>query len=159
MLFLEGCISYESCSPNGLILMLLTFETPLSSQLQVVDAVLHKATDEILSIEFGSNSKSSNRITYTSRMQELQRKVVVSGSCSWVVLYRFRQISRGGSLEFQEELSLLGAEPEPKMSFLLFSLPGRFSRQFCPLVCLLCAERAICLLAEDGYGAGLDLFI
>ncbi|KAJ0093761.1 hypothetical protein Patl1_26982 [Pistacia atlantica] len=41
-------------TPNGLISVLLTFETPLSSQLQVVDVVLHKATDEILSIELGA---------------------------------------------------------------------------------------------------------
>ncbi|KAJ0092934.1 hypothetical protein Patl1_27027 [Pistacia atlantica] len=47
-------------TPNGLIFMPLTFETPLSSQLQVVDVVLHKATDEIMSIEFGSNSESPN---------------------------------------------------------------------------------------------------
>ncbi|KAJ0034149.1 hypothetical protein Pint_26452 [Pistacia integerrima] len=60
-------------TPNGLIFMPLTFETPLSSQLQVVDVVLHKATDEIMSIEFGSNSESPNRITYISGMQALQR--------------------------------------------------------------------------------------
>ncbi|KAJ0093776.1 hypothetical protein Patl1_27016 [Pistacia atlantica] len=40
---------------------------------KVVDVVLHKATDEIISIELGSNSESSNRVTYTSGMQELQR--------------------------------------------------------------------------------------
>ncbi|KAJ0035872.1 hypothetical protein Pint_26396 [Pistacia integerrima] len=60
-------------TPNGLIFVPLTFDTPLSSQLQVVDVVLHKATDEIMSIELGSNSESSNRVTYTSGMQELQR--------------------------------------------------------------------------------------
>ncbi|KAJ0034152.1 hypothetical protein Pint_26458 [Pistacia integerrima] len=82
-------------------------------------------------------------------------------------MYRFWQISLGGSLEFQEELSLSGAEVwsgefghlVQKCPSLLFSLVGRFSGQFCPLVCLLCAGRAICLLAEDGYGAGVDLFI
>ncbi|XP_031272674.1 inositol 1,3,4-trisphosphate 5/6-kinase 4 isoform X2 [Pistacia vera] len=60
-------------TPNGLIFVPLTFDTPLSSQLQVVDVVLHKATDEIMSVELGSNSESSNRVTYTSGMQELQR--------------------------------------------------------------------------------------
>ncbi|KAJ0035062.1 hypothetical protein Pint_26380 [Pistacia integerrima] len=60
-------------TPNGLIFVPLTFDTPLSSQLQVVDVVLHKATDEIMSIELGSNSESSNGVTYTSGMQELQR--------------------------------------------------------------------------------------
>ncbi|XP_044497958.1 inositol 1,3,4-trisphosphate 5/6-kinase 4 isoform X2 [Mangifera indica] len=60
-------------TPNGLIFVPLTFEMPLSSQLQGVDIVLHKATDEIKSINLGSNSDFSNRITFTSRMQELQR--------------------------------------------------------------------------------------
>lgn len=58
-------------TPNGLIFVPLTFEMPLSSQLQGVDIVLHKATDEIKSINLGSDF--SNRITFTSRMQELQR--------------------------------------------------------------------------------------
>ncbi|KAJ0036055.1 hypothetical protein Pint_26406 [Pistacia integerrima] len=39
-------------TPNGLIFVLLSFETPLSSQLQVVGVVLHKATDEILSMNW-----------------------------------------------------------------------------------------------------------
>ncbi|KAJ4723907.1 putative Inositol-tetrakisphosphate 1-kinase [Melia azedarach] len=60
-------------TPNGLIFMPLTFEIPLSSQLQKGDVVLHKATDEIISIELGSATESSNRITYTLGMQELQR--------------------------------------------------------------------------------------
>lgn len=60
-------------TPNGLIFMPLTFEIPLSSQLQVVDVVLHKVTDEIMSIQGQSNSESYNRITFTSGMQELQR--------------------------------------------------------------------------------------
>lgn len=60
-------------TPNGLIFMPLTFEIPLSSQLQVVDVVLHKVTDEIMSIQVQSNSESYNRITFTSGMQELQR--------------------------------------------------------------------------------------
>ncbi|GAY50616.1 hypothetical protein CUMW_128060 [Citrus unshiu] len=60
-------------TPNGLIFLPLTFEIPLSSQLQNVDVVLHKATDEIISIELSNASVSSNRITYTKGMQELQR--------------------------------------------------------------------------------------
>jgi hypothetical protein len=51
----------------------LTFELPLSPQLQEVDIVLHKATDEIVSIELSSSTNFSERISYTSGMQELQR--------------------------------------------------------------------------------------
>lgn len=60
-------------TPNGLIFLPLTFEIPLSSQLQNVDVVLHKATDEIITIELSNSSVSANRITYTKGMQELQR--------------------------------------------------------------------------------------
>ena len=58
---------------NGLIFMPLTFELPLSPQLQEVDVVLHKAIDEIISIELKSRTNFSNRIVYTSSMQDLQR--------------------------------------------------------------------------------------
>ncbi|XP_050256179.1 inositol 1,3,4-trisphosphate 5/6-kinase 4-like isoform X4 [Quercus robur] len=58
---------------NGLIFMPLTFELPLSPQLQEVDIVLHKATDEIKSIELKSRTNFSNRIVYTSGMQDLER--------------------------------------------------------------------------------------
>ena len=58
---------------NGLIFMPLTFELPLSPQLQEVDIVLHKATDEIISIELKSRTNFSNKIVFTSGMQDLQR--------------------------------------------------------------------------------------
>lgn len=58
---------------NGLIFMPLTFDLPLSSQLSEVDVILHKATDEILYVELSNSSDLSNKITYSSRMQELQR--------------------------------------------------------------------------------------
>ncbi|KAJ1396793.1 Inositol-tetrakisphosphate 1-kinase [Sesbania bispinosa] len=51
---------------NGLMFVPLTSKLPLSSQLKDVDIVLHKATDEILSIE-------ENKLTFTQNMQELQR--------------------------------------------------------------------------------------
>ncbi|KAL5733701.1 hypothetical protein ACOSQ2_033393 [Xanthoceras sorbifolium] len=60
-------------TPNRLIFLPLTFEIPLSSQLKEADVVIHKATDEIISIELGSSSESCTRITYTTGMQELQR--------------------------------------------------------------------------------------
>ncbi|XP_061370226.1 inositol 1,3,4-trisphosphate 5/6-kinase 4 [Gastrolobium bilobum] len=51
---------------NGLMFIPLSSKLPLSSQLKDVDIVLHKATDEILSIE-------ENKLTFTQNMQELQR--------------------------------------------------------------------------------------
>ena len=77
---------------NGLIFMPLTFELPLSPQLQEVDIVLHKATDEIISIELESNTNFSNRIVCTCGMRDLQRwlfrsiKLYVSRSgMNWVI--------------------------------------------------------------------------
>lgn len=58
---------------NGLMFFPLSFELPLSPQLQEVDIVLHKATDEIVSIELSSSTNFSNGIAYTRGMQELQR--------------------------------------------------------------------------------------
>lgn len=51
---------------NGLMFVPLSTKLPLSSQLKDIDVVLHKATDEILSIE-------DNQPTFTQNMQELQR--------------------------------------------------------------------------------------
>ena len=77
---------------NGLIFMPLTFELPLSPQLQEVDMVLHKATDEIISIKSNSRTNFSNRIVYTSSTQDLQRwlfrsiKLYVTRSgMNWVI--------------------------------------------------------------------------
>ncbi|CAK7325008.1 unnamed protein product [Dovyalis caffra] len=60
-------------TPNGLMFLPLTFELPLPSQLQLVDLVLHKATDEIISVDLSGSSQSSNRITFSPGIQELQR--------------------------------------------------------------------------------------
>ncbi|KAG8661501.1 inositol 1,3,4-trisphosphate 5/6-kinase 4 isoform X2 [Manihot esculenta] len=62
-----------SPTPNGLIFLPLTFGLPLLSQLKHVDMVLHKATDEIVSVELSDSAESSSKITYTTGMQELQR--------------------------------------------------------------------------------------
>lgn len=51
---------------NGLMFVSLMATLPLASQLKDVDIVLHKATDEILSVE-------ENKLTFTQKMQELQR--------------------------------------------------------------------------------------
>ncbi|KAK7285237.1 hypothetical protein RJT34_20001 [Clitoria ternatea] len=53
-------------TPNGLMFVPLSSKLPLSSQLKDVDIVLHKATDEILSIE-------DSKLTFTQNMQALQK--------------------------------------------------------------------------------------
>ncbi|XP_058787451.1 inositol 1,3,4-trisphosphate 5/6-kinase 4-like [Vicia villosa] len=55
-----------SPTENGLMFVPLMATLPLASQLKDVDIVLHKATDEILSVE-------ENKLTFTPKMQELQR--------------------------------------------------------------------------------------
>ncbi|WCJ21801.1 inositol 1 3 4-trisphosphate 5/6-kinase 4 [Euphorbia peplus] len=60
-------------TPNGLLFLPLTFDLPLPTQLQDVDIILHKATDEILSVDLSDSTESSSCITYTAGMQELQR--------------------------------------------------------------------------------------
>ncbi|PON32448.1 Inositol-tetrakisphosphate 1-kinase [Parasponia andersonii] len=58
---------------NGLMFLPLTFELPLLPQLQEVDIILHKATDEIISIELSNSAEFPNKIAYTNGMQELKR--------------------------------------------------------------------------------------
>ncbi|KAL8199572.1 hypothetical protein R6Q57_013140 [Mikania cordata] len=60
---------------NGLIFLPLTFDLPMLYQLKKVDIVIHKATDEISSIERRKSCDHSSNIIYTSRMRELQRCV------------------------------------------------------------------------------------
>ncbi|KAI7737182.1 hypothetical protein M8C21_009021 [Ambrosia artemisiifolia] len=60
---------------NGLIFMPLTFDLPMLYQLKKVDIVIHKATDEISSIERSNSCDGSSNIIYTTRMQELQRYI------------------------------------------------------------------------------------
>lgn len=53
--------------------MPLTYALPISQQLQEIDGVLHKATDDIITVEMSSSSDFENKVTYTEGMQELQR--------------------------------------------------------------------------------------
>lgn len=53
--------------------MPITFELPMSPQLQEIDIVLHKATDEIVSLGMSTSSEFFDQITYTKGMQELER--------------------------------------------------------------------------------------
>lgn len=62
-----------SPTQNGLIFLPLNYGLPISSQLRLVDAILHKATDEILAVDMASPSELSDKVTYTRNLQELQR--------------------------------------------------------------------------------------
>ncbi|KAE8671883.1 Inositol-tetrakisphosphate 1-kinase 6 [Hibiscus syriacus] len=68
-------------TPNGLIFLPLTFDLPIATQLEEVDVILHKATDEIVSIELNSSSEPSYRIDYTNGMQEMQRYIKSQNHC------------------------------------------------------------------------------
>lgn len=57
---------------NGLMFVPLSFDLMLVSQLQEVDIVLHKATDEIISVDL-SNSSEISKVTYSRGIQELKR--------------------------------------------------------------------------------------
>ncbi|KAI3499812.1 hypothetical protein L1887_35623 [Cichorium endivia] len=65
---------------NGLIFLPLTFDLPILPQLKKVDIIIHKATDEISSIE-RSNSCNSSKIIYTTGMLELQRCISELPDC------------------------------------------------------------------------------
>ncbi|KAK6144837.1 hypothetical protein DH2020_021657 [Rehmannia glutinosa] len=66
---------------NGLIFLPLNYELPISSQLKLVDAVLHKATDEILAVDMGSPSEISDKVTFTRNLQELQKYIKYQLDC------------------------------------------------------------------------------
>ncbi|KAK6781870.1 hypothetical protein RDI58_019666 [Solanum bulbocastanum] len=68
-------------TPNGLIFVPLTYELPISQQLQEIDGVLHKATDDIITVEMSSSSDFENKVTYTEGMQELQRYIGCHPDC------------------------------------------------------------------------------
>lgn len=66
---------------NGLSFVPLIFKLPLSSQLQGVDLVLHKATDEIVSFNLNSSSELTERVTFSEGMQELKRYLEHNPRC------------------------------------------------------------------------------
>lgn len=61
--------------------MPLTYALPISQQLQEIDGVLHKATDDIITVEMSSSSDFENKVTYTEGMQELQRYIGCHPDC------------------------------------------------------------------------------
>ncbi|KAG0618941.1 hypothetical protein M758_4G103400 [Ceratodon purpureus] len=58
---------------NDLTFIALQTEKPLEPQLAVVDIVLHKATDEIVSVAMIQTSTPADRIQYSDGIQKLQR--------------------------------------------------------------------------------------
>ncbi|KAI0489391.1 hypothetical protein KFK09_029233 [Dendrobium nobile] len=58
---------------NGLLFLPLSFELPLAPQIKQVDVVLHKATDEIISID--TSLDFSNGILFSKGMNELKRNI------------------------------------------------------------------------------------
>ncbi|KAK9664955.1 hypothetical protein RND81_14G079700 [Saponaria officinalis] len=59
-------------SHQGLMFLPITSELPMSLQLQQMDVVLHKATDDIVSIELNTSTPAP-KITYTDGMEKLRR--------------------------------------------------------------------------------------
>ncbi|ERN20195.1 inositol 1,3,4-trisphosphate 5/6-kinase 4 [Amborella trichopoda] len=60
---------------SGLMFVPITFDLPLSCQIQELDVVLHKATDEIVSVDLGNLLDFPGGICFSKGMQELQRYI------------------------------------------------------------------------------------
>jgi hypothetical protein len=58
---------------DGLIFVPLSFELPISSQLQEVDMVLHKITDEIVKIDPNCSIDFPKGISFSAGMSEIIR--------------------------------------------------------------------------------------
>jgi hypothetical protein len=58
---------------DGLTFISIDLDLPLMPQLQTVDVVLHKATDQISSIEEGQLLSISKGVTFSEGMQQLER--------------------------------------------------------------------------------------
>ncbi|KAH9603737.1 hypothetical protein KSS87_023178 [Heliosperma pusillum] len=67
-------------SQQEMIFVPLTYELPMRLQLEQMDAVLHKATDDIVSIELNT-SMSAPKITYTDGMEKLRRTLEDHPDC------------------------------------------------------------------------------
>ena len=64
------------CAKYELIFLPLTYELSIPLQLQEVDVILHKATDDIVSIDLDT-SLLCPKITYTNGMEELKRYLYI----------------------------------------------------------------------------------
>lgn len=63
---------------HELMFLPLSYELPLPLQLQEIDLILHKATDDIVSIEL--DSSVIPKIIYTNGMEELRRYFYIFGN-------------------------------------------------------------------------------
>ncbi|KAL8129036.1 hypothetical protein V2J09_018191 [Rumex salicifolius] len=66
---------------NGLIFLPITYELEMPLQLLELDVVLHKATDEIISIDLTDASTIGPKVTYTSGLLELRRSLEQQHNC------------------------------------------------------------------------------
>ncbi|KAG6506752.1 hypothetical protein ZIOFF_032081 [Zingiber officinale] len=66
---------------NRLMFVPLSFEFPLESQLQAVDAVLHKATDEIINFKPNTSTEFSQGVSFSTGMCELERFIKDHPEC------------------------------------------------------------------------------
>ncbi|XP_020250945.1 inositol-tetrakisphosphate 1-kinase 6-like [Asparagus officinalis] len=69
---------------NGLVFVPIRFHLPLASQVQNVDAVLHKATDEIISIDLSFPLDFPKGISFSKGMHELERYVQTHSDCCMI---------------------------------------------------------------------------
>ncbi|XP_074307780.1 inositol 1,3,4-trisphosphate 5/6-kinase 4 isoform X3 [Silene latifolia] len=67
-------------SQQEMIFLPLTYELPMQLQLEQMDVVLHKATDDIVSIELNT-SMPAPKITYTDGMDKLRRTLEDHPDC------------------------------------------------------------------------------
>ncbi|BAF25603.1 Os09g0518700 [Oryza sativa Japonica Group] len=104
-------------SKNDLIFVPLSFELPLASQLQEVDLVLHKITDEIINIDPNSSISFPKGISFSPGMSEIIR--FVEEHCDFCVIDPFKNIypllDRIQIQEILIRLEGLSAEGRPKL--------------------------------------------
>ncbi|KAM3276820.1 hypothetical protein ACQJBY_044922 [Aegilops geniculata] len=102
---------------NGLIFVPLSFEIPLASQLQEVDIILHKMTDEIISIDPNCSISFPRGISFSAGMSEVIR--FMEEYPDFCIIDPFKNISPLlDRLQIQEilvRLQELGSEGRPKL--------------------------------------------
>ncbi|KAI4989078.1 hypothetical protein ZWY2020_036395 [Hordeum vulgare] len=104
-------------SENGLIFVPLSFELPLASQLKEVDIILHKMTDEIISIDPNCSISFPRGISFSAGMSEVIR--FMEEHPDFCIVDPFKNISPLlDRLQIQEilvRLQELGSEGRPKL--------------------------------------------
>ncbi|VAI19931.1 unnamed protein product [Triticum turgidum subsp. durum] len=104
-------------SENGLIFVPLSFELPLASQLLEVDIILHKMTDEIITIDPNCSISFPRGISFSAGMSEVIR--FMEEYPDFCIIDPFKNISPLlDRLQIQEilvRLQELGSEGRPKL--------------------------------------------